>query len=238
MKVRVPGKVNLALRVGPRRDDGYHGLATVFMALSVEDEVEASAGEPGAVTCDVTGEGAAGVGRGVDNLAVRAALLLRERFGRPELGVALTLRKRIPVAGGMAGGSADAAGALVACRNLWGLDVGRADLLELAGELGSDVPFPLLGGCALGLGRGERLTPVLSRGRFHWVLAFGAKGLSTAEVFRRFDERGDAGEGVPEVPAALLNALAAGDARTLGATLVNDLAGATCSLAPPVRRTL
>jgi 4-diphosphocytidyl-2-C-methyl-D-erythritol kinase len=237
VRVRVPGKVNLALRVGPRRPDGFHPLATVFMALSVTDEVTARSAPPGTLECAVTGEGANLVGSGLNNLAVRAADLLRARHGTPDLGAALAIDKRIPVAGGMAGGSADAAGALVACARLWGLDIGPADLLELAGELGSDVPFPLVGGCALGLGRGEQVTPILCRGSFHWVLAYGAQGLSTAAVFRRFDERVTPAA-TPEVPAELMNALAAGDARALGAHLVNDLAPAALSLAPNLGRTI
>jgi 4-diphosphocytidyl-2-C-methyl-D-erythritol kinase len=239
VKVRVPGKVNLALRAGARRADGYHSLATVFMALSLADEITVTPGAAGSVTAAVTGEGHESVGSGPDNLAVRAALLLRDRHGTPDLGAHLAIDKRIPVAGGMAGGSADAAGALLACARLWELDVTQDDLLDLAAALGADVPFVLIGGCALGLNRGDRVTPVLSRGSFHWVLALAAQGLSTAEVFRRFDQRGDAAAPEPPpVPPALLNALAQGNAAALGATLVNDLAPAALSLAPELRRTL
>jgi 4-diphosphocytidyl-2-C-methyl-D-erythritol kinase len=257
VKVRVPGKVNLALRSGPRRPDGYHGLATVFMALSLFDDLAAAPGAAGVIDCALTGADAHFVVPGA-NLAVKAAELLRDRYGSPSLGVEMSIHKRIPVAGGMAGGSADAAAALVACDRLWELGVPAAELAGLAAELGADVPFALMGGCALGLGRGDLLTPVLSRGQFHWVLAFAATGLSTPDVFRRFDElAGGAGAGpggddeagsgaaeaggeagVPEVPPALLNALAAGDVKALGAALVNDLERAAISLAPKLRRTL
>ncbi|MDR0990534.1 MAG: 4-(cytidine 5'-diphospho)-2-C-methyl-D-erythritol kinase [Propionibacteriaceae bacterium] len=239
LTVRVPGKVNLALQVGPCQADGYHDLATVFMALSIEDTVTATGplDTPGDITATVSGPGAQWVGSGLDNLAVRAASLLRDRFGSPELSASLAIEKRIPVAGGMAGGSADAAGALLACARLWQLDVTSADLTDLAAELGADVPFALLGGCALGLGRGDRLTPVLARGRFHWVLAFHRRGLSTSAVFRRFDEyRPNPAPAV--VPSALLTALAAGDVRALGAALSNDLTVASVSLAPALRRTI
>jgi 4-diphosphocytidyl-2-C-methyl-D-erythritol kinase len=186
----------------------------------------------------MTGEGADAVGSGPDNLAVRAASLLRDRCGDPSLGVALAIRKAIPVAGGMAGGSADAAAALLACNRLWNLSLDQAALLELGGELGADVPFPLLGGCAYGVGRGERVTPVLSRGQCHWVLALAGAGLSTAAVFRRFDERGDAPTAIPAVPPPLMAALANGDLAAVGAHLVNDLEPAAIALAPGLRRAL
>jgi 4-diphosphocytidyl-2-C-methyl-D-erythritol kinase len=234
----VPGKINLALRIGPRRPDGYHDLATVFQAVSLFDEVEARALDDGRVTVSMSGAEVKSVGRGLDNLAVRAACLLRERWGDSSLGAALSIRKAIPVAGGMAGGSADGAAALLACARLWDLPLGQPELLELAGELGSDVPFPLLGGCAYGVGRGEQVVPALARGTCHWVLALAPSGLSTARVFSRFDDRGDAPESTPAVPAALMKALAGGDAATLGRHLVNDLEAAALDLAPGLRRAL
>jgi 4-diphosphocytidyl-2-C-methyl-D-erythritol kinase len=228
----------LALRVGPRRPDGYHDLATLFQAVSLFDNIVARPLDDGQITVAMTGEGAAAVEGGLANLAVRAAHLLRERCGRPDLGAALEIAKTIPVAGGMAGGSADAAGALVACARLWGLAVPRTDLFELAAELGSDVPFALLGGCALGVGRGEQVTPVLSRGTYHWVLVLARGGLSTAEVFRRFDLRRDAPSATPEVPATLMNALAAGDTARLGRTLVNDLQPTATAMTPTLHQAL
>ncbi|MDR0284435.1 MAG: 4-(cytidine 5'-diphospho)-2-C-methyl-D-erythritol kinase [Propionibacteriaceae bacterium] len=237
VRVRVPAKINLALCVGARRPDGYHELSTVFQAVSLYDEVTAAAAD--ATTCEVRGAEAHKVGPGEDNLAYRAARLLQAEYGVRD-GVHLLIDKRIPVAGGMAGGSADAAGALLACARLWGLDATPDDLRELGGRLGADVPFPLMGGCALGLGRGERLYPTLSRGTFHWVLAFARRGLSTPAVFRRYDEL--VGPGGPAagaaVPTALIQALTTGNVDQVAALLTNDLTEAACALAPGLRTTL
>lgn len=238
VRVRVPGKINLALCVGPVRADGYHPLATLFQAVSLFDEVSATRAEAGRFAIRTTGEGAAAVPGDDTNLAVRAARLLAQVHGTPDLGVSLEVRKTIPVAGGMAGGSADAAAALLACSVLWDLDTSPDDLLALGGELGSDVPFALMGGCALGTGRGEQLVPALSRGTYHWVLAFADEGLSTPAVFRRFDELRLARQGALGVPADLMNALASGDPVALGKALVNDLQMPAFSLAPGLRRTL
>jgi 4-diphosphocytidyl-2-C-methyl-D-erythritol kinase len=179
------------------------------------------------------------IGPGEDNLAHRAARLLKNEYDVRE-GVHLTIDKRIPVAGGMAGGSADAAGALLACSRLWDLRVSLDDLMTLGARLGADVPFPLMGGCAIGLGRGESLTPVLSRGQYHWVLALSASQLSTPAVFQRFDELTSCFEvpEVPEIPKELMMALASGDAVQVGRNLVNELSAASCSLAPELPTTL
>jgi 4-diphosphocytidyl-2-C-methyl-D-erythritol kinase len=175
------------------------------------------------------------------NLAYRAAQLLKNEYGVSE-GVHLVIEKRIPIAGGMAGGSADAAGALMACSRLWGLKITMAELMQLGARLGADVPFPLMGGCAIGLGRGETLTPTLSRGSFHWVLAFATHQLPTPDVFRRFDEiaetMGQVLPAVPAIPAPLMMALTAGDTHRVASHLVNDLAPAACSLAPQLHATL
>jgi 4-diphosphocytidyl-2-C-methyl-D-erythritol kinase len=172
------------------------------------------------------------------NLAGRAAQLLAEQTGRAP-DVHLHLRKGIPVAGGMAGGSADAAAALVACDAVWRTDLSRGDLMTLAARLGSDVPFSLLGGTALGHGRGEHLSPVLARGRFEWVFALADGGLSTPAVYAECD-RLRAGRVLPEprVPDAMMAALRAGDADQLGAALHNDLQAAACSLRPQLREVL
>ena len=233
--VRVPGKINLALRVGPRRADGYHPLATVFQAVSVFDEVTAAEAAPGVFTVRTIGEQAGFVADDDDNLAVRAARLLADELPGDGYGCELTVRKSIPVAGGMAGGSADAAGALLACARLWGADLGPDDLSELGVRLGADVPFCLLGGTALGADRGDRLTPVLCRGSYHWVLVLSARGLSTPAVFARFDELTPEGTGPLAVGAPLLNALASGDAAALGKALANDLEPAALSLRPDLR---
>lgn len=230
--VRVPAKVNLCLRVGPVRPDGFHPLQTVFQAVSLYDEVTAAPAQ--GLSVEVVGEGAGQLPEGSDNLAVRAAQLLGDRCGRG-VGAHLRLRKNIPVAGGMAGGSADAAGALVACDVLWDTGQDRVALARLAGELGSDVPFALHGGTALGTGRGERLTEVLARGRYHWVLGLAAGGLSTAEVYALHDRIGTPpGPG----PEQVLAALRAGDAAALGRALHNDLQPAALRLRPELARLL
>ncbi len=237
VRVRVAGKVNLALRSGPRRPDGYHPLANVFQAVSLFDEVEATWAEPGRFGVKVVGEQAARVPLGDDNLAVKAARLLAMSAGKPSLGADLVIRKAIPVAGGMAGGSADAAGALLACAVLWDLDVSPDELRTLGAQIGADVPFCLAGGTALGTGRGDRLAPVLSRGSYHWVLAFSEGELSTPAVFGKFDEMG-LGTAELEAPPALLNALVSGDAAALGRTLVNDLEPAALALRPQLAQVL
>ncbi|MCZ7414739.1 MULTISPECIES: 4-(cytidine 5'-diphospho)-2-C-methyl-D-erythritol kinase [unclassified Streptomyces] len=234
--VRVPAKVNVQLAVGPARPDGFHDLANVFLAVGLYDEVTAAPAAEPRITC--TGPDADQVPLDDSNLAVRAARLLAARHGiAPD--VHLHIAKDIPVAGGMAGGSADAAGALLACDTLWGTRTPRAELLEICAELGSDVPFSLVGGAALGRGRGELLTPLQVGGTFHWVFAVADGGLSTPAVYREFD-RLAAGRDVPqpEPSPALLDALRTGDVHGLAATLANDLQPAALSLRPALADTL
>ncbi|MDR2895665.1 MAG: 4-(cytidine 5'-diphospho)-2-C-methyl-D-erythritol kinase [Propionibacteriaceae bacterium] len=231
--VRVPGKINLALVVGPRGKDGYHDLATVFQAVGLYDEVRAIS-QDDEVTCQVNGLQARQVGPAHLNLAVQAAELLRRSYHLTQ-GVHLVIDKQIPVAGGMAGGSADAAGALLACAELWELDLTSDDLMELGAQLGADVPFLLMGGCALGLGRGEALTPALSRGVCHWVLALSSQGLSTPQVYAEFDKLAAANQTAPahpQPPRELMMTLASGDMARLGGLLINDLDPAARSLNP------
>jgi 4-diphosphocytidyl-2-C-methyl-D-erythritol kinase len=242
LTVRVPAKVNVQLAVGGRRADGFHGLATVFFAVGLYDHVTASAAD--ALTITVEGPDAAVVPTDDSNLAARAARLLAARYG-VEPRAHLHISKDIPVAGGMAGGSADGAAALVACDALWGLGASREELFELAGELGSDVPFSLHGGVALGEGRGERLTRVETSGSFHWVFAVADGGLSTPAVYGECDRLRELAGGADEfsvpAPAAdpkLLAALAEGDAAALGAALSNDLQPAALSLRPSLADTL
>lgn len=241
--VRAPAKINLVLRVGDLAEDGYHDVVSVYQAVSLLEEVTASAPQDDeGVSVTVRGTGADEVPTDGSNLAVRAALLLAERTG-VEPAVQLAIRKAAPVAGGMAGGSADAAAALVACDLLWGTGLGREDLLELGAELGSDVPFALVGGTALGTGRGDRVTSLLARGEYHWVLALATGGLSTPSVYAECDRlRAVAGRPVPDVepqvPADLAQALRTGDAPGLGEALANDLQDAACSLRPELRRVL
>ena len=239
--VRVPGKVNLYLGVGDCRDDGYHELTTVFHAVSLFDEITIRNSD--VLSVELTGEGCEDGALPTDrrNLAWQAAELMADHVGRAP-DVAISIEKSIPVAGGMAGGSADAAGVLVAINSLWELGVPRRDLHSLAAELGSDVPFALHGGTALGTGRGEQLATVLARNTFHWVLAFAEGGLATPRVFAELDRlRADADRERPpplEDPEPLLAALASGDAAELAPLLGNDLQSAALSLDGRLRRTL
>jgi 4-diphosphocytidyl-2-C-methyl-D-erythritol kinase len=247
----VPAKVNLQLAVGPLRADGYHDLVTVFHAVSLFDEVTVRPAEQTSV--QVTGEDAAAVPAGRTNLAVRAAAALARAAGPkrvPKPAVAIEIRKRIPVAAGLAGGSADAAAALVACNELWQAGLSVPELSQVAAGVGSDVAFALLGGTAVGVGRGEQLTAALAAGTYHWVLAFSAGGLSTPEVYATCDRLRAARAGRPDGPArlqrpgppqlstALMAALRSASPSTVGPLLVNDLQPAAISLRPGLRRTL
>ncbi|GAA4225029.1 4-(cytidine 5'-diphospho)-2-C-methyl-D-erythritol kinase [Actinomadura meridiana] len=249
----MPAKVNLQLGVGPIRDDGYHDLVNVFHAVSLFDEVTV---EP-APELEVRVQAAPysrvrvdGVPVDGDNLAAKAAGIVAARLG-VEPRVAIRIRKAIPVAGGMAGGSADAAATLIACARLWDdrsqavagdqPALTRDDLMELGAELGSDVPFAVLGGTAVGVGRGERLTPALTRGTFHWVFATADGGLSTPAVYAECDRiRAEMGEAAapPRVSEGLMTALATGDVQGLGAALTNDLQEAALSLRPSLAEVL
>ncbi|MFE5283797.1 4-(cytidine 5'-diphospho)-2-C-methyl-D-erythritol kinase [Nocardia sp. NPDC056611] len=234
--VRAPSKVNLHLGVGDLREDGYHDLTTVFQALSLSDDLKIA--PAAAMRVKVTGEGADEVPTDRTNLVWQAAVRLADQAGRAPL-VEIGITKGIPVAGGMAGGSADCAAALVGLNDLWELGLSRAELSDIAAELGSDVPFSLHGGTALGRGRGEKLLPVLSRNTFHWVLALAKDGLSTPAVFKELDRLREAGD-PPRLgsPEDLLQALASGDATQLAPLLGNDLQAAALSLKPDLRRTL
>ncbi|MEV7088412.1 4-(cytidine 5'-diphospho)-2-C-methyl-D-erythritol kinase [Streptomyces sp. NPDC093085] len=238
VRVRVPAKVNVQLSVGPARPDGFHDLANVFLAVGLYDEITATPAETLRITCE--GPDAGQVPLDHTNLAARAALTLAARHHIPP-AVHLHITKDIPVAGGMAGGSADGAGALLACDRLWGLNSPRAELLDICAELGSDVPFSLLGGAALGTGRGEHLTPLPVGAPFSWVFAVADGGLSTPKVFQEFD-RLTAGTPVPPPTAnpALLTALSTGDPTALAATLThsNDLQPAALTLRPSLTATL
>lgn len=200
--VRVPAKVNVQLAVGPLREDGYHDLINVFHAVSIFDDVVAR--ESGSITVAVMGDWADQVPVDDTNLAIQAARALAKHAGVGH-GVDLVIHKSIPVAGGMAGGSADAAAALVACNELWGLGLPAEDLMRMAADLGSDVPFSLMGGTALGTGRGELLTELPTTGTFHWTFAMADGGLSTPSVYAECDRlRAAPSTGVPlgGVPSA------------------------------------
>jgi len=251
--VRVPAKVNLQLAVGPVRADGYHGVVTVYHAVSLYDEVTVAPAERDSVT--VTGEGVGSVPTDGGNLAARASAALLRVVGpgaRDAPGLAIRITKRIPVAAGLAGGSADAAAALVACNELWHSGLSQQALTELASGIGSDVAFGLLGGTAIGIGRGEQVTPALTSGSFHWVLAFATGGLSTADVYAAFDrirspqgsrqgkehKAGSASVSDPAPDNALMAALRSGDPAEIGPLLSNDLQPAAISLRPELRRAL
>ncbi len=238
--VRVSGKVNLALSVGPLREDGYHDVATVFQAVSLYDDLTVTAAAPGSgIRLTVTGEGVGGVPTDSANLAVRAVEMMAQHGGISD--AILSLNKGIPVAGGMAGGSADAAGALVAIDALCELNLGREYLAEIGAELGSDVPFCLYGGTALGTDRGNNITPALVRGDYYWVLALADEGLSTPEVYGRVDYLRDLASvevGEPKVPDELMSALLAGDSERVGKALSNDLQMGATFLRPSLSQLL
>ncbi|HWG15008.1 MAG TPA: 4-(cytidine 5'-diphospho)-2-C-methyl-D-erythritol kinase [Streptosporangiaceae bacterium] len=249
--VRAPAKINLQLSVGPPRADGYHNLVTVFQAVSLYDEVTAAdADGPGQDRVLVSGEGAPSVPAGPDNLALKAATALAQVSGLsrdPERHLEITIRKRIPVAAGLAGGSADAAAALVACNELWQAGLSSEQLSGIAAGVGSDVAFSLLGGTAVGQGRGERLSPALTSGEYHWVLAVADGQLSTPEVYRALDalrasasvpDAGTGATGPGALDNALMAALRAGDPAAVGRALSNDLQAPALSLFPALRKTL
>jgi 4-diphosphocytidyl-2-C-methyl-D-erythritol kinase len=242
---RAPAKINVHLAVGPLRRDGFHELRTVYLAVSLYDTVRVRPGDGLALT--LSGEGA-GPASGADqvpqdrtNLVWRAAELLAQHAG-VRADAAIHIAKTIPAAAGLAGGSADAAAALVALDALWGTRAGRDDLTTLAAQLGSDVPFSLLGGVALGAGRGEQLTPVLARRRWDWVLGIAGEGLSTPAVYAELDRLRDAGrvpDGAELAPAEpVVAALRDGPADVLAAALVNDLQAPALTLRPALRRAL
>jgi 4-diphosphocytidyl-2-C-methyl-D-erythritol kinase len=255
--VRAPAKINLQLAVGPRRADGYHDLVTVFQAISLYDHVTVAEADEDRVL--VSGEGADAVPGGRENLALKAATALAQAAALPRdfTGpVEITIRKRIPVAAGLAGGSADAAAALVACNELWNAGLSHDQLREVAADVGSDVAFALLGGTAVGLGRGEQLTPALVTGEYHWVLAVADGALSTPEVYATLDrlraarDPAPAGSGSgtalaaedagpdPALDLALMGALRSGEPAAVGQALSNDLQSAALSMFPMLRKTL
>lgn len=237
VRVRAPGKINVYLGVGGRHDDGYHALATVFQAVSLYEDVIARPASDFSLT--VSGlDDPDTVPLDDRNLAMRAAKLLATAAGY-DGGVALEIRKSVPVAGGMGGGSADAAAALVACDALWGTGFSQARLHELAARLGADVPFALHGGTAVGTGRGDQLNPALAHGRFDWILVTSEEGLSTPLVYGRLDllreEEGALADDPPlslDVPVSVLQALRSGVADELAGSLFNDLQAAAVDVRP------
>lgn len=249
--VSAPGKINVSLQVGPLRPDGYHAVASVYLALSLREEVRAAAAPRPGITVSVEGGGPLqipvdGIPLGPENLVARAAAALAEHTGITAPAVELTITKRVPVAGGMGGGSADAAAALLACNLLWGTGLDTAELRALAAGLGADVPFALAGGAAVGLGVGDRLTEVPAELPLHWVLVASGAGLSTPEVYGRLDALRAEAEvvGAPPAPEpqsadpGVLAALRTGNAAALAGVITNDLQAAALSLAPELEAVL
>ena len=234
--VRVPAKVNLQLSVGPRESDGYHQLVTVFQAISIFDDVTVEIGEQGTgINLTVSGDQIHGVPTDSTNLVVKAIDLIADKF-ELDIDVNVDVKKSIPVAGGMAGGSADAAAAIVAIDELYSLEMTREEMHSIAAQLGSDVPFLLSGGTAIGQGRGDQLTAALSRGTYHWVLALSSVGLSTPAVYGECDRlRQGLDISDPQISDALMQALLSADPSNVGKLLINDLQPAACSLRPALR---
>lgn len=226
--VRAPAKVNLHLGVGGLRPDGKHALATVYQAVGLYDDVTVVEADDWSVGLT---EPIDGVPLDGDNIAIRAGRALSAHHGI-DRAARITIAKGIPVMGGMAGGSADAAATLLALDRLWSLDTSDDDLLRIAGTLGSDVPFALLGGTALGTGHGEVVTPVEDASSVWWVVVLSDEGLSTPAVYGHFDELSPDAPAEPPVPEALIAALGTGYTDEIGDLLDNDLWPAARDLRP------
>lgn len=231
--VRVPAKVNLQLAVGPREADGFHSLVTVFQAISIYDDVTITKSAPGSgITISIIGDHTHGVPADSTNLAVKAAQLIANEYDFV-IDAHIEVNKSIPVAGGMAGGSADAAAVIVGVNELYELEMSREEMHEFGSQLGSDVPFMISGGTAIGQGRGDQLTAALSRGTYHWVLALSTVGLSTPAVYQECDRlRAGLNIAAPQTSDALMQSLLAADSKAVGQALHNDLQSAACSLRP------
>jgi 4-diphosphocytidyl-2-C-methyl-D-erythritol kinase len=241
-----PAKINLTLRVGGRRADGFHPLNTLFHAVDLDEQIVVRDLTDGPDQLEVVGPQSDVVPLDGSNLVLRAAQLLRQEAASaavralPPGPVHCLIRKAIPVAGGLAGGSADAAAALIALNQLWSLGLDHGRLVHLAGQLGSDVPFALLGANAVGTGRGEELTAVTANRPLHWVLLTSPVGLSTPAVFQQFDSQPGSpppDASPPRISPALLAGLRSGDPWLIGANLVNDLEAAAFALRPDLART-
>lgn len=233
IEVQVPAKVNLQLSVGPKESDGYHEIVTLFQAISIYDKLRISAGE--SFELKLTGDYTNGVPIDQNNLVYKAVELMVEKFGIDK-NLYIEIDKSIPVAGGMAGGSADAAATLLGIDGLYGLNLSKDELSGIAKNLGSDVPFMLHGGTAVGRGRGDEITPALSRGNYHWVIAVSSTGLSTPAIYAECDRlRTGLDIKAPTLNDELLQALLSGDATRVGKTLSNDLQSAACSIRPALR---
>ena len=236
---RVPAKVNLQLSVGPLGSDGFHEVTTVFQAISLFDDVTVATAPKGdGIKISISGQTSSGVPADSSNLAVKAAELMIKNYDLPS-DLIIKLKKEIPVAGGMAGGSADAAGVIVGLDSLFELGLSRDEMEIVGSKIGSDVPFSICGGVAIGTGRGDQITPALSKGSYNWVLALSGQGLSTPSVYQECDRlREGLSITAPLVSEPLMQALRAGDAKALGKALTNELQPAACSLRPALRLVL
>ena len=236
---RVPAKVNLQLSVGPLGADGFHEVTTVFQAISLFDDVTVATAEKGeGIKISITGQTSGGVPTDNSNLAVKAAQLMIKNYDLPE-DLVIKLKKEIPVAGGMAGGSADASGVIVGLDSLFELGLSRDVMESVGSKIGSDVPFSICGGVAIGTGRGDQITPALAKGSYNWVLALSGQGLATPSVYQECDRlREGLSIAAPVVSEPLMQALRAGDAKALGKALTNELQPAACSLRPALRLVL
>jgi 4-diphosphocytidyl-2-C-methyl-D-erythritol kinase len=236
---RVPAKVNLQLSVGPLGSDGFHEVTTVFQAISLFDDVTVATAKKGeGIKISITGQTSGGVPADNSNLAVKAAQLMIKTYDLPE-DLVIKLKKEIPVAGGMAGGSADAAGVIVGLDSLFELGLSRDVMESVGSKIGSDVPFSICGGVAIGTGRGDQITPALAKGSYNWVLALSGQGLATPSVYQECDRlREGLSIAPPVVSEPLMQALRAGDAKALGKSLTNELQPAACSLRPTLRLVL
>ena len=236
---RVPAKVNLQLAVGPLGNDGFHEVTTVFQAISLFDDVTVeTAAENNGISIQVTGQTSTGVPSDSSNLAVKAATLMIKNYDLPS-DINIKLKKEIPVAGGMAGGSADAAGVIVGLDSLFELGLSRDEMEMVGSKIGADVPFSICGGVAIGTGRGDQITPALFKGSYNWVLALSGQGLATPSVYAECDRlREGLSISTPVVSEQLMQALRAADAKALGKSLANDLQAAACSLRPALRLVL
>lgn len=233
MEVQVPAKVNLQLSVGPKESDGYHEVVTVFQAISLFDNLKISRSNQFEI--NLKGDYVNGVPTDQSNLVYKAVQLMSEKFDTDN-SLEIEITKSIPVAGGMAGGSADAAATLLGIDQLFGLGLSKDELGEVARKLGSDVPFMLHGGTAVGRGRGDEITPALSRGNYHWVIAVSSNGLSTPAVYGECDRlRTGLDIKAPSLHDELLQALLSGDSTRVGKSLNNDLQAAAISLRPALR---
>jgi len=236
---RVPAKVNLQLSVGPLGSDGFHEVTTVFQAISLFDDVTvATAPDGDGIKISISGQTSSGVPADSSNLAVKAAELMIKNYDLPT-DLIIKLKKEIPVAGGMAGGSADAAGVIVGLDSLFELGLSRDEMEIVGSKIGSDVPFSICGGVAIGTGRGDQITPALAKGNYNWVLALSGQGLSTPSVYQECDRlREGLSISSPAVSEQSMQALRAGDAKALGKALTNELQPAACSLRPALRLVL